>query len=413
MGFSGSTTFMTGNVYNDPTQGNAPTLFVSGHASAGYVSNIPSLAQISIPELMDIETVGVAGLKVATLLQPFADPTGGRTPLTEGGFCGYALYTAKLLGFCAIAYDATVSLATTAFVNSSLNLSQPNTAGAYRMGKVSQDMFGGYAAPVPPEWQASLGAKVVAGNGPWSITGANSSGPGLHTVDADALAARPPVGTKLDSTPLVYYPIDHQQLGDVSNLPTKTVNGVPVPSITVTDPWGRVNVPVGTGGPNWTMAYNDADSRVRGVLLADGTKSVLFFGTKGLGPTCYGFGTSDAKLHLTKAPGSTTLYCYDPASGDKGYHAYPVVPFVWAYDIDDLVAAKEGRKPAWMVFPYTGWVLKNGGAGVSWDVKTRRLYVGQAGVDKDPKASWPVIHVYQVGLGSTTNSSAGGVKSSR
>jgi hypothetical protein len=396
---------MTGNIYYDPSKGNAPTLFISGYLQAGYVSSTADLAQVSIPPLLDINVVGLNGLNTATLLQPFADPTGGNSPLTGSGggngFCSYVTYLSKLLGFCAVAYDASGSLATTAFVNSSLNLSSPSAAGPYSMGALSQDMYGGYAAPVPNEWQGSLGAKVVAGNGPWSIISVNSCGPGLHTVDADTLITKPPTSTNLKSTSLAYYPESNQQLGAWNNNdPGQVVNGVPVPNITVDDPFGRT-VPVGRGGPSWTITYGGGMTSARGVLLAEGTRTALFFGRKGLGPFCYGEGTTDPSLNNKPVPGTNgeVVYCYDPDSNSKGGHGYPYSAFVWAYDMNDYVAAKRGSKSPWLVFPYAGWTMKfDGFGGVAWDPKTRLVYVSEPGADPGGGYfSGPLIHVFHVG----------------
>jgi hypothetical protein len=409
-GFSYGGGFAAGNVYYDPTRSGAPTIFLSGYLSAGYVSSTPSLAQISIPALADPLVVGLGGLKTATLLQPFADPSGRHDPLNGSGFCGYAAYAGSLLGFCAVAYDASGSQSAAAFVNGSLALASPSAAGPYAVGSLHQTMYGGYATLVPPEWQSFLGAKVVAGNGPWSIISVNSAGPGLHTIDADALVGKPSAGANIASSPLAYYPIGNQQLGAWnSNLPNQTINGTPVPTVTVTDPAQRSGLPVGNGGgPTWTIPYNDSSMRIEGVLFADRTRSVLFFGKKGLGPYCYGLGTADATL-AGHTDSSGVEYCYDPdGAGGKGDHAYPYSYFVWAYDVNDYLTAKQGAKAPWMVFPYTGWTLAlpgggSMGGGVAWDPLTRCLYV--AALCTDPGGSsftgagyfcGPVIHVFQI-----------------
>lgn len=399
-GFSYSSAFMTGNVYYDPARNNAPSIYVSGYLSAGYVSINQSLAQISIPTLANYKQVGLNGLSTATLLQNFADPTAGHNPLNDKGFCSYLHYLGNLLGFCSVAYDASGSLASTAFTNS-LNLSVNNGKGPYPLGNVSQDMFGGYATEVPPEWQTAIGAKVLAGNGPWSIISVNSAGPGLHTVDVDAMLAAPAAGTRISSTPLVYYPTGFRHLGEWnSNLANQSINGVAVPTITVTDPKGRTGLPFGSGGPNWTIPYNDSASRVRGVLFASGTRSVLFFGKKGLGPYCYGEGTANPALDHQIVPGTNgVIYCYDPDDvNGKGDHSYPYTGFVWAYDVNDLVAAKQGLKAPWLVLPYKGWTMDiTNIGGVSWDSTTRTLYVSEECID--PGGGYfcgPVIHAYSV-----------------
>ena len=419
--FDYSSGFVAGNVYYDAARGNQPTLFVSGYLSAGYVSSTPSLAQISIPGLADPNTVGLDGLQTATILQGFADPSDGKAPLSGNGFCSYVVYQGSLIGACSVAYDASGSQPAAAFVNGSLDFAKPSVSGPYPVGNVSQTLFGSYMTLVPPEWQSALGAPVVAGNGPWSIISVNSAGPGLHTLDADALIAKPAAGTTIASKPLAYYPCTsgdtsdqancHQTLGAWdSNLPTQTWNGTPVPTVDVVDPQNRSGLPVGSGGPNWTIPYNDSSMRILGALFADGTRSVLFFGKKGLGPYCYGPGTSDPSLVGKPAPGGVDDWCFDPDSDGKGDHAYPYSYFVWAYDVNDYVAVLSGSKKPWEVAPYTGWTFTQFGdagqlGGVAWDPSTRRMYLVAPGADA-PNYQ-PLVHVYSVS-GETSDAGTGG-----
>ncbi len=159
----------------------------------------------------------------------------------------------------------------------------------------------------------------------------------------------------IPSTSLIYYVENSTQasLGHWnSNSPNQVVNGKMVPSITVTNP---------KDGQSYTIPYEDNSMRVNGVLFADGTRSVLFFGTKGLGPYCYGTGGTNGE-------------CFDPERTGKGDHAYPYANFVWAYDVNDLVAAKNGQKNPWDVLPYTGWIMGQAGGGVAWDPATRTAY---------------------------------------
>jgi hypothetical protein len=341
--------FVGGNVYDDPTHGK--TLFITGYLSAGYVSQTASVAQVKIPAaLADPNIVGDNGLPTATIVQGFDDPSNGRQAQALGvagnGFGNMIVYNGKLIGTAAAAYDATCSQSKSAWV-SPIDFTQKSQAsGPYGFDSPVGPRFlgGGYMALVPPEWQALLGGKVVSGNGPWSIISCGSPGPALHVIDADALVAQPATSTPIDSIPLVYYEDGlRSSLGEWnSNLPGQVIDGKIVPSITVTDPHGR---------GNFTFAYEDNAMRVNGVLFPDGTRSVLFFGQKGMGPYCYGDG------------GASGGDCYDPDRIGKGDHAYPYTEFVWAYDATDLLAAKNGAKNPWEVLPYAGWAFKVFGDG--------------------------------------------------
>ena len=130
-----------------------------------------------------------------------------------------------------------------------------------------------------------------------------------------------------------------------------------------------------------------------------GSRSVLFFGRRGLGPFCYGPGTIDLSLVGQPADGGADKYCYDPTSDSKGTHSYPYAATVWAYDAQDLAASRAGLKLPWDVTPYAVWDLdlpySNEGhfvAGATYDAATGRIFVSQAFGEN----SLPVIHVFHV-----------------
>jgi hypothetical protein len=293
------------------------------------------------------------------------------------------LYGGKLIGTESVAYDGSCSQSKGAWVGP-LNFAQASQGSgpyAYTGSLSPRYVGGGFMALVPPEWRTALGAPVVSGNGPESIISCASPGPALHALDADTLISQPATSTPIGATPLVFYQDGLRSSLGVwnSNSPTQVINGRTVPSLTVIDPHGR-----GT----FTIAYNDNSMRINGMLFPDGTRSVLFYGHKGLGPYCYGIG------------GASGGDCYDPDDSGKGDHAYPYSEFVWAYDVNDLIAAKNGTKNPWDVLPYTGWAFKvfgdgNGGqeVGAAWDPATRSAYV----IVSYSNGAAPLVHVFRVG----------------
>jgi len=89
----------------------------------------------------------------------------------------------------------------------------------------------------------------------------------------------------------------------------------------------------------------------------------------------------------------------------RGTHAYPLASIVWAYDVNDFIAVKQGQKRPWDVKPYATWSLElpfqsqmvNGiemGAfeiqGAAYDPLTRRLFVSAYRGDGPS----PLIHVF-------------------
>jgi hypothetical protein len=119
---------------------------------------------------------------------------------------------------------------------------------------------------------------------------------------------------------------------------------------------------------------------MRGVVLPEGSASLLFFGRHGMGPFCYG--EPDA--------------CHDPEDSGKGTHAYPYEPRVWAYSVMDLAAVKAGRRRPWDIKPYATWKLDGlSGAnigGVAVDPSTGRIYVSQQYADGAKLR----IHVFKI-----------------
>lgn len=374
--------FISGNVYDDPVNGK--TLFIKGYLSAGYVSQTSTVIQIKIPDaLKNVDSVGVGGLPTAAVIKGFATPSGGLSALIMGssgnGFGSLVVYNGKLIGTESSAYDATCSQSKSAWV-SSLNFTNPSGPYSFSSGVTPRIIGGGYMAPVPPEWQSAFGGKIISGNGPWSIISCGSPGPALFTIDADALVNQPAANSVVNSIPLVYYVENSTQasLGHWnSNDPNQTINGKKIPSVTVTNP---------ADGKTYSIAYEDNSMRIYGVLFPDGTRSILFFGNKGLGPYCYGTGSE----------------CNDPDHTGKGDHAYPYADFVWAYDANDLAAAKSGQKNPWDVLPYSGWILPKGGGGVSWDPTNRLAYMIDSCAGQN---CTPVINVFKVSGSSGTGTS--------
>ena len=179
------------------------------------------------------------------------------------------------------------------------------------------------------------------------------------------------------ATPLLYYTLDHATLG----------------------PWEGSNPTYG------------ATTQISGFVVVAGTRTVLYVGRNGLGPYCYGNGTSNQSLAGTYGPDGAML-CYDPAGSDKGSHAYPYRYQVWAYDLNDFAAVKAGTKQPWEVVPYGVWPLNfptpEGTvrlSGVAYDAQRQLLYISQRGADPDGYASRPIIHVFQL------NSSPGAITS--
>lgn len=296
------------------------------------------LCEIAIPE--DFER----GTRV---VQPCSDVAEGRLKQVDDGtdtsLGGSLVYKGRLIFSAYSTYDADGNQEKSHFV-SGLNLAQTgDVQGPFRVGKSGEAGFvSGYMGLVPQEWQALLGGPALTGNCCLSIISRTSSGPAVSVFNPD-------------------------DVGREGTVPAKELLGYPREDALAP-------------GTERNLLYNDS-TVIRGVAFPSGTRSVLFIGRIGEGDYCYG----------------ETELCRDPAGPYKGVHMYPYRHQVWAYDANDLVQVKEGKKRPWEIRPYATWRLmemNDSGsatiAGAGYDQATRRLYVTTEFGDN------PRIHVYEI-----------------
>ena len=335
-----------------------PSLFVTSYAGA--------VAEITIP--VPVNSANVNELPFASFVQPFADPTEGH--LRDVGsigvnITGLLVFGNRLLGAASIYYDANNSQRVSHF-SRSLRLDEPSFSGWSRVWDAGRVGFvSGMMALVPREWQASLGGPAVTGQCCIPIVSRTSNGPAAFAFDP-ARIGQPAVG----ATPLLYYTLNNATLG----------------------PWEGSNPTYG------------ATTQIQGVAIIAGTRTLLYFGSNGMGPHCYGDGTADKALDRTRSTNGAYL-CYDPTTNSKGSHAYPYRSQIWAYDLNELAAVRAGQKQPWQVVPYGVWPLtlptpertmRLGGVG--YDAQQQIVYVSQLGADPDGFSSRPVMHAFQIAL---------------
>jgi hypothetical protein len=321
-------------------------------------------AEVSIPR--SVRSRSLARLHRAYYLQPFADATGGKIDAigaNNNKVGGQLVYQGRLYGSVYIYYDASDSQVVSHWLRVSTNLDHGPVGGLYQVGREGAGFVSGFMAAVPPAWQKALGGPAITGNCCIPIISRTSFGPAAFTFDPAALGR----GRVAADHPLVYYPQQHPTLGA----------------------WDA------TWNPRRGIVFGGG-TKIRGVVFPNGTRSVLFFGTQGIGKFCYGEGTSNPSLAFKPTPDGT-IWCYDPADSSKGTHAYPYVPEVWAYDANQLLAIRQGRKRPWQVHPYATWRMRLpfGSAqigGAAYDPNHGLIFISQQygnGTD-------PVIHVFKV-----------------
>ncbi len=336
----------------------AGTLFVGARSG--------KIAEITVPTPLKADVI--ADLPVASYVQGFEDPTEGRIKdvAAEGAaLSGLLVHRGRLYGTGLIYYDAK-NAQTVSHFSRPVALASKGAAGPMkRVWKSGRTGFvAGYLAAVPPEWQSKLGGPALTGQCCQPIITRTSFGPAAFAWEPADLDRQ----DEIDAIPLVYYPSEHPTLG----------------------PWSGSNSTYG------------AATQVAGVVLPSGKRTALFIGRNGMGPYCYGNATSDKSLDGTFGKDGQKL-CYDPASADKGQHAYPYRFQMWAYDLNDLAEVRAGRKEPWEVKPYGVWPFdlpypepSARVGGVTYDAERQRIYISQRAVHHDGYAYRPLIHVFQI-----------------
>ena len=333
-----------------------PSLFVSSYRG--------TVAELNIPT--PVNSADVTDMPFASYLQPFADLTEGHledVAVDGAGLSGLMVYGNRLVGTASIFYDANNTQRLTHFARS-LQLNQPSFSGWSSVWQSDRSGFVSWLmAVVPEEWRTALGGPAITGQCCIPIVSRTSNGPSAFAFDPISIGQ-----PRVSATPLLYYTLEYPTLG----------------------PWEGSNPTYG------------AVAGVGGVALIASTRTVLYFGRNGLGPHCYGNGTSDKSLD-GKQGSDGALFCYDPTSADKGSHAFPYRYQVWAYDLNDLAAVRAGNKKPWDVVPYGVWPLtlptpepmvRLGGVG--YDAERQIIYLSQLRADQDGYSSRAVIHAIRI-----------------
>jgi hypothetical protein len=315
-------------------------------------------AELRIPP--SFGTGPVSSLPQATALHGFVDALAGKLhrvapdPNTTVYIGGQHVYAPGKMIVTAYTYYA--GSPTASHFQRSTDLDSTAVTGPFNisgnLGTWGVSFVSGYMGGIPAAWKAALGGPALTGDCCLGVVSRTSYGPAAFAFDPANL-------TPTAAQPLVYYDSTHPTLGD----------------------W------INTGPPN---PYFNSSTTVTGIVFPEGSSSILFFGTQGLGPACYGTGGTGAEAD-----------CQDPEGSAKGVHGYPYVYYVWAYDAHDLAAVHAGTKKPWEVKPYAVRSLDlpyapnhNGHhlGGAAYDPMTARIFISQQFADGD----LPVIHVYTI-----------------
>jgi len=327
------------------------SLFVVGNTLGIGEISIPSLSSSS--NLSDLKTASILQ-KEATVLNRVSNPDG------DNRIGGLLVNQGKIIGTAYVYYDANATATKSYFILSSTNVISSisglyGVTGAPQIGYVA-----GYMCPIPSEFQSSLGATHLTGLADIPIISRSSSGPSAFGFDPTKLANNTSV------IPYLYYPVG-SELGPYEYYVSPIQNNT---------------------------------TQIAGIVFPSGTSSVLFFGNTGSSIIGYGINSDWG----------------DPGGGKGGHSMNGEYVFqVWAYDVNDLISVRNGRKRPQDIVPYDVWNFtlpmagyntNPGGyagtvGGVAFDPATKRIYISVTGVDNVLSNSYlPVIYCFQLNTSS-------------
>jgi len=220
---------------------------------------------------------------------------------------------------------------------------------------------------------------------------------GVNGSNQYALFTDKALTTKLDGSAFSTYTSG----GTVNATPTTASTYITRPLLEGKQLCGRVDPNVVGGDPPLQPLVEGTISAIwsygatpRGMVIPDGTRSLMFFGGGSDGPDIYG------PVNYIKTGGNTGPLCWDPANTSTGPHNYPYTFRIWAYDLDELAQVYNGTggKTFYNVLPYGVFTFSlpegsNGQiAGACYDSATKRIYIA---IGNGPYGATR-IHVYEV-----------------
>ena len=346
-----------------PDDGYPGSVFGTGHDWNQYVS------EISIPVPVISPDKNVEDLNTATTLQGFHDIRGnlydGRFEAWEIPRAGLAYLpkqgsqTTDKLYFC---WGVHMQESDTGPSHgwSELDLSNPQSAGLWRIGEHRNYVTTDYLFDVPRAWADAYMPSLYLATGRFRDGGQGAQGPSLLAYGPWNEGTPPAPGSTLPAVSLLLY-------GDVYTEGSPTMDN-----------------------------YHHSDEWSGGAWLTAGDKSaVIFVGTKGTGDCWYG--CSDGTVWPDEPP-------YPPECPERGWWSTGFEGQIIFYDPAGLAAVARGEIETWEPQPYaalnideylyhieSGQQKEHVGA-ASFDRQRGLLYVFEPFADGDK----PLVHVWRV-----------------
>lgn len=321
-----------------------------------------TLAEFSIPTLVGGTTL--SALNISSNTQGFIEvltnaPVDGQT-WSGRMIGGIANVNGKLVVNAYGYYDFTNR--PTMVIDNISSLSTSTFKGYF--DHTDRQHSGGWVTPIPSVYQSALGGSHIFGfsmSGRRAILTKYSIGPSAYIYDFNAsdsiTGATPPSnGSTLTPTKVLDYPYDHGL--------------TPIASM-------------GGSGTNWTFVSGGQVG-----LIIPGTRTYMVLGT--------------SAGHVSGCD------YYDPAPYDSSFKGYApnnqndIYNYIWLYDVDDLIAVKNGTKLSYNVAPYeygpvtlpfdggAGWFNIHRVQGMVYDPTNGRLYISLERADNSQATETPL-----------------------
>lgn len=275
-----------------------------------------------------------------------------------------------LNGYCTYDGDGRASRKTWWVGKDFASLTGP-VEGSVRNGLVMREI-----SRIPPEWHTLLGGDCGVTTGYTSIISRASYGPSFTTFDCEDVGTPGFTMNFLLGCPEV-----------------DPANGAPTGCAKY---WQHNSPP--------DLAHYGGSEHSAGLFIAPGTRTLVALVREAKGPMCYGYPTTDPTLH--GKPRLDAVYCYSLVDNPnyKGPTGYPYVFLALLFDLNDLVAVKEGKMKPWDVAPYASHVMPTSSDGFSvgytgsaaFNAKTGLQYLfrelfpnGRGGADVDVFSGFP------------------------
>ena len=294
-----------------PDDGFPGSIFGTGHDWNQYVS------EISIPVPIISPSENADELNTATTLQEFQDIRGDLFGAFEIPRAGLEYLPAQggqatgKLYFC-WAQHMGEGETNPSHGWSELDLSDPQTAGAWRIGDYWNYVTTDYIFAIPRAWADVNTPGMYLATGRFRDGGQGARGPSLFAYGPWNEGNPPPPGSTLPAVPLLLYT-------DVTAEDDLTMNG-----------------------------YHHADEWTAGAWLTAGDRSaVIFVGTKGVGDCWYGF--ADGTVWPDESPFPPIP---EPPNDERGWWSDGFVGQIIFYDPAELAAVVRGEMEPWEPQPY-------------------------------------------------------------